>query len=146
MTTLGAVVLLGGCTTTTPAGMDVVDLNYFRIDCRIREQQLQFLRRQIPSQNDRLLNGLRMTSLSGNIFSAFEGTHTENRATFDGRQAAIAEELIVSIRRHCPPLKPNTPQCLHLEENMSSGASSGTQCRAKDGRAAITRWEAMTNE
>ncbi len=126
--------------------MDVVDLNNFQIDCRIGEQQLRFLQTQIPSQNDRLLNGLRMTSLSGNIFSAFEGTYTENRATFDGKQAAIADNLITAIRRHCPPQKPNTPQCLHLEENMPSGESSGTQCRGRDGRAAMTRWEAMTND
>lgn len=137
---------LSGCTTTTPANMDVVDLNYYQIDCKRREEQMAFLQRQIPSQHDRLVNGLRMTSVSGSVQSAFEGTYTENRATFDRRQQAIADNLILSIRRHCPAPEPKPQSCLSIRENMPSGASGGTQCRTPNGKPAVTRWEAFTND
>lgn len=144
--TAGIIAVLSGCSTTVPARMDVVDLNEYQIDCNRREEQLAFLRRQIPTANERLVNGLRVTSLSGSVQSAVEGTYTENRATFDRKQEAIADQLITAIRRHCAPPKPTQANCLTLQESMRSGASSGTQCRTPKGKPALTRWEAITND
>ena len=143
---ISALAVLSGCSTTTPANMDVVDLNYYRIDCSRQEEQLAFLQRQIPTRQDRLNNGLRMTSVAGSVQSVVEGTYTENRATFDQRQQAIADNLIVSIRRHCPKPQPRPQSCLTITESMPSGASGGTQCRLPNGKPALTRWEAFTND
>ena len=55
-----ALVGITGCTTTSH--MNVVDLNYYQIDCNRREEQMAFLQRQMPTRNDRLVNGLRHTA------------------------------------------------------------------------------------
>lgn len=136
-------IALSGCTTASR--MNVVDLNYYQIDCNKREEQLAFLRGQIPTRNERYMNAMQMTSPTGVVTSMINGTYTEDRATFDGKQASIARDKIRTILWNCP-VAPKPPQgCVTVTEQMPSGSSQGTQCYQKNKAAPVNRWEALVD-
>lgn len=135
-----AVLTLTGCTTA--AKMDVEDLNYFRVDCSKRNDQLAFLERQIPSRDDRFVNSMRMTSPVGVIVSAFNGTYHEDYAMLNDRQQNITRTLIYQIKSHCPEIVPNQSQCTHINETFPSGSSQGARCYQKSQpKPVVNRWE-----
>lgn len=133
-------VLATGC--TTPSRMNVVDLNHYQIDCSRREEQLAFLKSQMPTKNDRYINALRMTSVVGTASSMANGTYNEERATFDRRQEAIARLIIYQIESQCPEL-PRQPQgCIHINEDLPAGSSQGARCYSSEKTTPIVnRWE-----
>lgn len=141
---LAAVILslavVSGCTTTSK--MNIVDLNYFKIDCNNQEEQLAFLRKQAPSQQDRMANALRITSTTGTLMSLSDRTYDEERATFDGRQEAVAKLLVYQIQNHCPRPQAKTQGCVHINETFPSGSSQGARCyQAANPRPVVNRWE-----
>lgn len=133
-------IYLAGCTTTSR--MNVVDLDYYQIDCSRRDEQLAFLKRQMPTKNERLTNGLAMTSVFGTASSISQGTYQEERATFDRKQEAIARIKIYQIESQCPPL-PRQPQgCTHINENFPAGSTQGARCYSGEKTTPIVnRWE-----
>lgn len=132
--------LVSAC--TTPSKMNVVDLNYYQIDCNQQEEQLAFLQRQMPTRNERYINALRMTSMTGSILSVSDGTYMEERATFDRRQEAIARLIIYQIHSQCPPPKPKPQGCVHINENLPAGSSSGARCyQSGSTTPAVNRWQ-----
>lgn len=138
------IAVLSGCTTTSNMAVD--DLNYFQIDCNRREEQLAFLRRQMPTQDDRLVNGLRMTSPVGLVATMVDGTYKEERATFDRKQEAIARVIIHQIESYCPRPKPRPQGCVTVTEQMPSGNSQGTRCYySNNPNARTNRWEALVD-
>lgn len=133
---------LTACTTTS--NMNVVDLNYYKIDCERREEQTAFLTRQMPTERDRWINGFRMTSVVGVAMSAADGTYHEERATYDNRQAAIARLLLYKIEAYCPPVSQKPQGCLHVNEDMPSGSAQGAVChRNRQTAPAVKRWEVI---
>lgn len=135
-------VAVAGCTTTSQ--MNVVDLNYYQIDCARREEQLAFLQRQMPTRQDRLVNGLRMTSVVGNVVSATDGTYYEERATFDRRQEAIARLIIYQIQAYCPPAVQSAQGCTHINESLPSGSTQAALCyQNRQTTPVVKRWEVI---
>ena len=135
-------VFLTGCTTASR--MDVEDLNYFRVDCSKRDEQLAFLERQIPSRNERYINGMRMTSPVGALVSVVDGTYYENRAMFNDRQQDIARTLIYQIKSHCPAPAPQPQGCTHINETFPSGSSQGARCfQRAQATPIVNRWEVI---
>lgn len=137
-----ALVGAAGCTTTSH--MNVVDLNYYQIDCNRREEQMAFLQRQMPTRNDRLINGFRMTSVTGVAMSATDGTFYEERATFDRRQEAIARLIMYQIQAYCPPAVQQPQGCTHVNEELPSGSTQGAVCyRNRQTTPVVKRWEVI---
>ena len=136
------IVSLAGCTTTSR--MDVEDLNYFRVDCSKKYDQLAFLEKQIPGRDERFVNSMRMTSPIGAVVSVVNGTYYEDHAMFNDRQQNIAKTLIYQIRSHCPDPVPTQTQCTHINENFPSGSSQGARCYQKSvARPVVDRWEVI---
>ncbi len=138
---ISSLLLLTAC--STPAKMDIVDLNYYQIDCNRREEQLAFLQRQMTTSNERLVNGLRMTSPLAVAGSILSGTYEQERATYDRRNDAAARLLIHQINSYCPQNVPAKPQgCTTVLEQMPSGNSQGTRCNIRN---RTNRWEALVD-
>jgi hypothetical protein len=135
-----SVIMMSGCTTA--AKMNVADLNYFQIDCNRRDEQLAFLQRQMTSSNERLVNGLRMTSPIGVVGSIIDGTYEQERATYDRKNDAIARTLIYQINANCPRPEPKPQGCTTISEQMPSGYSQGSRCNIRN---RINRWEALVD-
>jgi hypothetical protein len=125
--------------------MNVVDLNHYRVDCSRREEQLAFLHGNIPSPNERLVNGMRVTSPIGFVHTMSDGTYYEERAVFDRRQQAIARMIISEIESNCP-LRPRPQGCVHINESFPSGDAQGARCyQSRNPRPVVNRWEAIVD-
>ena len=139
-------IALGGC--TTPARMNVVDLNYYTIDCAQQQEQLSFLRRQQPTQNERIIAAMHMTSVTGVLVAASDGTYYEHRASFDRRQDAIANMIIDQIHANCALVQtpPRLQSCITINESLPSGNSQGTRCYQQNTLSpVVNRWEALVD-
>lgn len=131
-----------GC--STPSRMNVIDLDYYQIDCSRRDEQLAFLRRQMPTKNEQMINGMRMTSPVGVVSSIANGTYYEERATFDRKQQAIARIKIYQIESQCPELPPQPQGCIQINEQFPSGNSQGIQCyKNTTNKPIINKWEVV---
>ena len=97
-------VLLAGCTTT--ARMSHQDISYMQIDCTKKQQQLDFLRSQWPSENERIVNGLMITSSMGFISSVVDGTYQERKDWMDGYLTNALRMKITTIRERCHAYPP----------------------------------------
>lgn len=150
-----AIAALSGCATTSQSNYDVVDLNYYKVDCNKRDQELAFLKRQFATPFQKLMNGLRMTGMIGTALTVADGTYTEQMAMFNGEQEAIARALIRDIEWHCPTpevkiVNPESQGCIKINESMGNGMSIGTICKQnsngnKNGKPIPNRWEAMVD-
>ena len=97
-------VLLAGCTTT--ARMSHREISYMQIDCTKKQQQLDFLRSQWPSENERIVNGLMITSSMGFINSVVDGTYQERKDWMDGYLINALRMKIRTIREQCHAYPP----------------------------------------
>jgi hypothetical protein len=139
--------------TTPKARMSIEDLGMYRLDCNRADEQFEFLNYHLSSKKERISNGLMMTSVFGWFSTYRDGTWPDQWALKEGRYDNTARILIAQLKERCQPGMPYAakvqPQgCLHLDESMPSGASSGSQCVQKPtGRKQqkITRWEATVD-
>lgn len=128
--------------------MDVVDLSTYRVDCSRKQEQIAFIKSQMPGPREQRMNMLAMTSVVGWANSAANGTFTEDRAMFDNKQVAIAKVILHQLNQYCwESDMPKKPQgCTHVDESMTSGASNGTRCYEKNNKTPkSTRWEATVD-
>jgi len=138
-----AAVLLAGC--TTPSRMNVQDLNHYQIDCSRREEQLAFLQGFFPTPNERIVNGLRITSPLGIVDTTADGTYYEERAMYDRRQESIARVIIHQIHSYCPAPRPQPQGCVHINETFPAGSSQGARCYQKSNpKPVVNRWEVVS--
>ena len=97
-------VVLAGCTTT--ARMNRHEIDAITIDCTKKQQQLDFLRSQWPSNNERIINGLMISSTVGFINSVADGTYQDRRDWNDGgltNSLRIKIDQIKSVCHAYPP-------------------------------------------
>ena len=135
-------VLLSGC--TTPARMNVQDLNHYKIDCSRRDEQLAFLQSYFPTPNERIVNGMRMTSPTGAVYTMIDGTYYEERAMFDRRQEGIARVIIHQIHSYCPAPAPKPQGCVHINETFPAGSSQRARCyQTANPKPVVNRWEVV---
>jgi hypothetical protein len=97
-------VLLAGCTTT--ARMTHREISYMQIDCTKKQEQLDFLRSQWPSDNERIVNGLMITSTMGFVSSVADGTYQERKDWMDGYLTSALRMKIRTIREQCHAYPP----------------------------------------
>lgn len=97
-------VLLAGCTTT--ARMTHREISYMQIDCTKKQEQLDFLRSQWPSDNERIVNGLIITSTMGFVSSVADGTYQERKDWMDGYLINALRMKIRTIREQCHAYPP----------------------------------------
>lgn len=145
---------LAGCTTPR-ARMDIADLNHYKIDCSRGEEQRAWLLGMMPTVTEQRANQIAMTSMLGWINATANGTIKEDRALFNGEQAATARTLIHQIDMFCPTSrdnpanKPKTKQgCVNVNETFTSGSSQGAVCTQKsktNPATQQTRWEAIVD-
>jgi hypothetical protein len=137
--------------TTPRARMSMEDLGMYKLDCNRAEEQFEFLNWHIPTKKERIANGFMMTSLFGWYKTANDGTWTDNWALKNGNYENTARILIAQLKERCQPGMPDAvktqPQgCLHLDESMTAGASTGSQCIQNTGKGTqqkTSRWEAI---
>jgi hypothetical protein len=138
-----AAAFLAGC--TTPSRMDVQDLNHYKIDCSRREEQLAFLQGFFPTPNERIVNGLRITSPLGIVDTTADGTYYEERAMYDRRQESAARVIIHQIHSYCPAPQPQPQGCVHINETFPTGSSQGARCYQKSNpKPVVNRWEVVS--
>lgn len=92
--------LVTGCTTT--ARMSERDLNNFKIDCSKKQEQIDFLRSQWPSDRDKFINAFTVTSSGGFVLSSLDGTYEDRRKLNDGYHTSTIRILIYQIQSTCP--------------------------------------------
>lgn len=91
---------VSGCATVNRATM--AELREFRIDCQYREQQLSWLRSQMPSRSDRQLNAFMVTGMPGTLFTLADETYYERRLRMQGYDRALIAQHIRNIESMCP--------------------------------------------
>ena len=96
--------LLAGCTTT--ARMNRHDIDNITIDCTKKQQQLDFLRSQWPSNNERIINGLMISSSVGFVSSVADGTYQDLRDLNDGGLTSTIRLTIDQIKSTCANYPP----------------------------------------
>lgn len=96
--------LLAGCTTT--ARMNRHDIDNITIDCTKKQQQLDFLRSQIPSKNERIVNAMILSSTVGFVSSVADGTYQDRRDWHDGGLTSTIRLTIDQIQSTCANYPP----------------------------------------
>lgn len=139
-----SLIVLTGCSTTSR--MNVEDLNHFKIDCSKREEQLTFLRRQMPTRDDRYVSAMRATSPMGVITTIADGTYYEDQAMYKRRQESIVRDFIRTIEHYCPQPVQQVQGCVHINESFPSGDAQGARCyQSRNLRPVVNRWEALVD-
>jgi len=96
---LGIVALTAGCAFNPRMSYD--ELNTFKIDCSKKYEQMDFLRSQMPTQNERL--GAALTrGLLTELPAHFRGEKSEHSRLVDGDYGFIIRAQISSLERNCP--------------------------------------------
>jgi hypothetical protein len=139
--------------TTPRARMSIEDLNAYKLDCYRYDEQMAFLKWHIPTRKERIANGLALTSMFGLVSSVADGTWPDQEALRDGRYDNTAQILISQLENRCQPgaehaVKKQPQGCLHLDESMTAGASTGASCiqnTGNGGQTKTTRWEALVD-
>jgi len=96
---LPIVFLASGCTTT--AHMDRTTLNSMRIDCSKKQEQIDFLRSQVPSERDHLVNGFMIRGTFGTFNSIRDGTYKDRLDQDDGGLTNAIRLQIYNIQKQC---------------------------------------------
>ena len=96
--------LSAGCTTT--ARMDRANFEAMQIDCTRKQEQLDFLRAQWPSQNELISNGMMITSSIGYILTNADGTYEKRRNMADGGYTSSLRLKIEQVKSVCANYPP----------------------------------------
>jgi hypothetical protein len=100
---IAALCAFGGCATaqTTTMRMDYQSLNNFKIDCAHKQEQIDFLRSQLLTTNETIINAYTITSTLGYLRSNLDGTYQDRRKMFDNSHKAIINAKIDQLIQYC---------------------------------------------
>lgn len=99
---VGMIAMLSACTTTTTSRMSVAELNNFQVDCKHKNQQIEFLYSQLPSRDDQVANVFVMTSITGTAITTADGSYGRRHEQYRGYNRAMIQGKIDYIRKYCP--------------------------------------------
>ena len=122
--------------------MDINDLDQFKIDCRIKEQQLVWLASQLPTPWEVFKNDVFGNSILQAVWWKYEGTYSQHQAVRSRRQKGVVKWLMFDLVHQCDWTSVRSPQCLQVTDDTQYGAATGQRCW--DGRnhlPIIDRWE-----
>ena len=91
--------VLGGCSTTSH--VSTAQMNYFKPDCRYKQEQLSFLRSQIDNTHDRQVNQLLVNSSMGTVTTLLDGTYPERQRRAQGWDRALIMNDIRYLESYC---------------------------------------------
>jgi len=103
-----ASLILTGCASapgTRVALMPLQDLEKFVVDCNNKDEQIAFLKRQIPDPIWRTTNYQIVNSTGGAIYRIADGTYSERRNHAQGWNQAVARRKINYLETWCPPIR-----------------------------------------
>jgi len=99
LSALTIVAMTAGCAFNPRMSYD--ELNTFNIDCSKKYEQIDFLRSQLPTQNERL--GAALTrSLLTELPAHFRGEKSEHSRLINDDYGFIVRAQIGTLERHCP--------------------------------------------
>jgi hypothetical protein len=137
--------VLVGCSTTHR--MPTQDLRYFKPDCSRKDEQLRWLKAQMPSRGEAQLSSLMVTSVYGTVANLANGTYDEHRAVHDRRTQAMVRSYIKELETWCPAPKPKPQSCTHVREDFDVGSSQGVVCYTKgQTKPVVNKWEALVDQ
>lgn len=101
--------MLTGCASsqpgTTVALMPLQDLDDYKMDCNNKDQQIEFLQRQIADPAWRRMNSQIVNTTGGAIFSIADGTYQERKNQAEGWNQAVARRKIYMLQTWCAKRK-----------------------------------------
>jgi hypothetical protein len=122
------------------------DLNHFVPDCSRKEEQMAWLKSQMPTHWEQQRDTLQITSITGTIWSLADGTYDQRRDVHDRRTQAVIRSYIRDLENYCP----NTPRpagCVTVRDSTQNGSSQGQRCYdGKRARPVIDRWQPMVDQ
>jgi len=96
-----SVTLLSGCATgLTHQPMEVADLNWFRIDCSKRNEQLKFLNSQLSNPDDQLMARLKNATTPWTAVTDPEA-RAEQYSVGSGHSNWLIRQTIYKVRYYC---------------------------------------------
>lgn len=135
-----------GCAATDTRRMSMQDLNHFVPDCSRKEEQMAWLKSQMPTVWEQQRDTMQITSISGTIWSLADGTYDQRRDVHDRRTQAVIRSYIRDLENYCP----NTPRpagCVTVRDSTQNGSSQGQRCyNGKRARPVIDRWQPMVDQ
>ena len=90
-----------GCSTPL---MNIHDLESFKIDCNHKEDQIRFLKTQIPTSDQKMLAALSI-NLIGEFNAQMSGEKSQNRLIQEGYYGSVANRKIQDLFDQCPKVK-----------------------------------------
>jgi hypothetical protein len=166
---LTASIMLTGCGSfqTPGATLKRVDLQNYKIDCSRKEEQKAFIRRHIPTLQEKYSNAFSMTSMIGIGNAAVQGTLEDDYAMFTGEQEASAKIILYQLNAYCrtpepvpvqeaqkPAVKKAPKECLAITDKTTVEEIEKAQCTTqrfsikewREMNKPTTRWEATVNK
>lgn len=96
------ILLLSACSSMgTTNRMTVAELDQFKPNCAYKQEQLDFLRTQLPNPYDRTYNATSMTGVGGTVLSLWDGTYNDRRDQHTGKTEANVRSKIDYLQRWC---------------------------------------------
>ena len=140
------IIVATGCAATDTRRMSMDDLNRFRPDCSRKNEQLAWLRAQMPSQWEQQRDSMAVTSIGGTVWSLMDGTYDQRRDVHDRRTQAVIRSYISELERYCPN-KPRPAGCVTVRDSTQNGSSQGQKCYdGKRAKPVIDRWQPMVDQ
>ena len=140
------IVVATGCAATDTKRMSMWDLNHFVPDCSRKEEQLKWLRAQMPTSWEQFRDSMTVSSVGGTVWTLADGTYDQRRDVHDRRTQAVIRSYIGDLERYCVN-KPQPAGCQTVRDSNQFGSSQGQRCYdGKRARPVIDRWQPMVDQ
>lgn len=106
---LRKITLIVGCLifsacSTAPRSplLSLQDMDNYTMDCSKKAEQLDFLRRQLPSREFRYTNDIQMSGIFGQGLAALDGSYYDRMNQSQGWTPAVVRRRIKYLENYCP--------------------------------------------
>ena len=118
------------------------DLDHFRYDCRVKEQQLAFLASQLPTPWEVFKGDVFGNGILSQVLHLHQGTYQRHRAVRTRRQQAVVKWIMYDIIKNCDWHTVRSPQCKQVTDETDHGVSVAKRCYdGKNPHPIINKWE-----
>jgi hypothetical protein len=122
--------------------MNINDLDRFKINCSIKEQQLVWLASQLPTPWEVFKNDVLGNSILQTVWWHYQGTFEHHQAVRSRRQKAVVKWLMFDLVHQCDWTSIKPAQCLQVTDDTKFGAATGQRCwDGQNHLPIIDRWE-----
>lgn len=89
-----------GCTTLPEARYPHASLDTFVVDCRIKQQQIEFINAQRTSKNEQLAARVAVAVAKWQVFTDFDGYVAQHRVG-EGQHSWMIDQILWELKQ-CP--------------------------------------------